>query len=395
MSPDGVPRQMMVFNKQYPGPTIEANWGDIIQVTVRNALTANGTSIHWHGMRQLHSVQMDGVNGLTECPIAPGQAKTYTFKAVEYGSSWYHSHYTIQYGEGLVGNIKIHGPSSANYDVEAGFVQLTDWWQTPLFTVFARVLRGPPLSDGVLVNGKGKLNGTGSYSEISLEKGKKNKLTLNNVGNNVYFHVSIDNHPMTVVAVDFVPVEPYTVESLTISVGQRYDVIVDANQEGGAFWLRTATGGGQCDGPNKKQQAGDTKGAIVRYKGSSGGEPTTSSYQMPSGCAHEVNNIVPIRKKSVPAPASAPILLDLTMDTTQGIFWKVNGFAINIDWNQPTLAYLQNNTYTLPQDDNGLTVSGDGWAYVTIQNDTPLPHPIHLHGHNCKLNTTLQSCLTH
>ena len=116
---------------------------------------------------------------------------------------------------------------------------------------------------------------------------------------------------------------------------------------------------------------------------------------MPSGCAHEVNNIVPIRKKSVPAPASAPILLDLTMDTTQGIFWKVNGFAINIDWNQPTLAYLQNNTYTLPQDDNGLTVSGDGWAYVTIQNDTPLPHPIHLHGHNCKLNTTLQSCLTH
>jgi len=382
MSPDGVPREMMVFNKQYPGPTIEADWGDIIQVTVKNSLVANGTSIHWHGMRQLHSNQMDGVNGITECPIAPGASKTFTFKAVEYGSSWYHSHYSIQYGEGLVGHIKINGPSSANYDVDAGFVSLTDWWQTPLFTVFARVLRGPPLSDNILVNGKGKLNGTGSYSTIELQPGKKNKLTLINVGNNIYFHASIDNHPMTVVAVDFVPVVPFVVNSLSISVGQRYDVIVDANQEGGSFWLRIKNGGGQCDGPNKKQQAGDDKGAIVKYAGYSAGEPTTQSYTMPSGCADELAGIVPVREKNVPPPAAAPALLDLTMDTTVGIFWKVNGVAMKIDWNVPTLSYIQNGTTALPADDNGLALNGEGWSYWTIQNDTPLPHPIHLHGHN-------------
>jgi FtsP/CotA-like multicopper oxidase with cupredoxin domain len=389
MSPDGVPRDMMVFNKQYPGPTIEANWGDIIEITVKNSLTTNGTSIHWHGLRQLHSVQQDGVNGITECPIAPGQSKTYTFKAVEYGSSWYHSHYTIQPGEGLVGNIKIHGPSSANYDVEAGFATLTDWWQTPLFTVFARVLRGPPLADSILVNGKGVVNGSGSYSVIELQQNKKNKLTFVNTANNAWFHVSIDQHPLTVIAVDFIPVEPFVVTSLSISAGQRYDVIIDANQEGGAFWLRTANGGGQCDGPIRKAQLGDTQGAIVRYAGSSGGNPTSQGYQMPSGCADELAGIVPVRKKNVPPPSAPPATLDLTMDTTQGVFWKVNGQAIRIDWSQPTLQYVQNGTYTLPADDNGLTLVGDGWTYWTIQNDTPLPHPIHLHGHNCKLTSLL------
>lgn len=382
MSPDGVPRQMMVFNKQYPGPTIEADWGDIIQVTIKNSLQSNGTSIHWHGLRQLNSNQMDGVNGLTECPQPPGSSKTYTFKAVEYGSSWYHSHHSLQYGEGLVGHIRINGPASANYDVDGGYISITDWWQTPLFTVFARVLRGPPLADNILVNGKGSLNGTGSFSKIVLEPGKKNRFSLINVGNNVWFHASIDQHPMTVIAVDFVPVEPYVTNSLALSVGQRYDIIIDANQTPGNYWLRTTTGGGSCDGPNKKQQAGDDHGAIITYKGYSGGDPSSTPYVQPTGCYDELAGLVPVRKKDVPAPAAAPSTLDLTMDTTVGIFWKVNGVAMKIDWNTPTLKYVENGTYTLPQSDNGVAVNGEGWAYFTVQNDTPLPHPIHLHGHN-------------
>jgi hypothetical protein len=54
---------------------------------VTNHLEVNGTGIHWHGLRQLGSNEMDGVNGLTECPIAPGQTKLYRFKATQYGTT--------------------------------------------------------------------------------------------------------------------------------------------------------------------------------------------------------------------------------------------------------------------------------------------------------------------
>jgi Multicopper oxidase len=46
---------------------------------------------------------MDGVNGMTQCPIAPGDSFNYTFRAMQYGSSWYHSHYSVQYADGAVG----------------------------------------------------------------------------------------------------------------------------------------------------------------------------------------------------------------------------------------------------------------------------------------------------
>jgi hypothetical protein len=88
-NPDGNgDRLCMLINKQYPGPTLIANWGDRINIKVKNSLQNNGTSIHWHGLRQLNSVAQDGVNGITECPLAPGDTKTYSFLATQYGTTW-------------------------------------------------------------------------------------------------------------------------------------------------------------------------------------------------------------------------------------------------------------------------------------------------------------------
>lgn len=94
-----------VFNETYPGPWIQACWGDTVKVHVRNLNPDRGTSIHWHGIRQLNTMHMDGVNGITQCPIAPGSTFTYEWKVMQYGSSWYHSHYSEQYGDGAVGPI--------------------------------------------------------------------------------------------------------------------------------------------------------------------------------------------------------------------------------------------------------------------------------------------------
>ena len=125
-----------VFNGQYPGTWIQACWGDTLRITVINNLKHNGTSIHWHGIRQNGTAHMDGVNGVTQCPIAPGDSFVYEWKAVQYGSTWYHSHYSMQYADGLVGPLTLHGPSSGNYDEAADLPLLvTDWGKFVLLTL--------------------------------------------------------------------------------------------------------------------------------------------------------------------------------------------------------------------------------------------------------------------
>lgn len=133
LSPDGFNRLVLAVNGQYrklvlpqytnganrhlAGPTLIANWGDRMIVNVKNSLQHNGTSIHWHGLRQLNTVQHDGVGGVTECPLAPGETRQYILRCTQFGTSWYHSHYSAQYGDGVAGGIIINGPAVSNYDV--------------------------------------------------------------------------------------------------------------------------------------------------------------------------------------------------------------------------------------------------------------------------------------
>jgi hypothetical protein len=127
-NPDGGgERQCFLINGQYPGPPITANWGDRLQITVQNNLADNGTNIHWHGVRQFNSVGSDGVGGITECPIAPGTSNTYDFLATQFGTSWYHSHFSSQYGDGIIGPLVFNGPATANYDIDLGPYALNDW----------------------------------------------------------------------------------------------------------------------------------------------------------------------------------------------------------------------------------------------------------------------------
>lgn len=71
LSPDGYEKDMLLINGQFPGPLIEANWGDWVEVTVTNSLVseAEGTSIHWHGLRQYQTQFADGVPGRALLPL--------------------------------------------------------------------------------------------------------------------------------------------------------------------------------------------------------------------------------------------------------------------------------------------------------------------------------------
>jgi hypothetical protein len=95
IAPDGVSKQGIVINGGFPGPTIEANWGDWIEVTVKNSLgkgsdgTPEGSTIHWHGLLQHETPFMDGVPSVSQCPIVPGDTFTYRFRADQVGTSWF------------------------------------------------------------------------------------------------------------------------------------------------------------------------------------------------------------------------------------------------------------------------------------------------------------------
>lgn len=75
---------------------------------------------------------MDGVPGLSQCPIAPGKSFTYKFRADLYGTSWYHSHYSAQYSGGLYGPMVIYGPRNVDYDIDVGPIMVNGTQRTAL-----------------------------------------------------------------------------------------------------------------------------------------------------------------------------------------------------------------------------------------------------------------------
>ncbi|CAE7010114.1 hypothetical protein PTNB73_00460 [Pyrenophora teres f. teres] len=116
LSPDGVPRPMLLINSTFPGPLLELNTNDVLSVRVINA-SPSATSIHWHGIFQNGSNWMDGTTGVMNCPIAPGQEFTYRFNVSgQTGTSWYHSHVGMQGSDGLVGPLIIHARSKEGED---------------------------------------------------------------------------------------------------------------------------------------------------------------------------------------------------------------------------------------------------------------------------------------
>lgn len=222
LAPDGVERDVLVVNSAFPGPTIEADWGDTIQVTVTNNITnpEEGTSLHWHGLLQVNTEYEDGVPGVSQCPIAPGESFTYIFQADLYGTSWWHSHFSAQYAGGAFGAMIIHGPDNANYDEDLGPVLLTDYYHDDYYSILEDVM-GTDLSKIAVYSQNNLINGKGNYncslvtnnvtctenaglSKFQFSSGKVYRLRLINAGAEGIQRFSIDEHVMEVVAYDFV-----------------------------------------------------------------------------------------------------------------------------------------------------------------------------------------------
>lgn len=74
----GVKVNAMMFNGTIPGPEIRVQEGDLVRIKVRNELK-EPTAVHWHGLDVPY--KMDGIPGVTQAPILPGEEFTYEFVA--------------------------------------------------------------------------------------------------------------------------------------------------------------------------------------------------------------------------------------------------------------------------------------------------------------------------
>jgi FtsP/CotA-like multicopper oxidase with cupredoxin domain len=75
---------------ELPGPALVASQGEIVEVTLTNRDVAEGVTLHWHGYTVPNGD--DGVAGVTQDAVAPGESYTYRFVAAEPGTYWYHTH---------------------------------------------------------------------------------------------------------------------------------------------------------------------------------------------------------------------------------------------------------------------------------------------------------------
>lgn len=157
----------------------------------------------------------------------------------------------------------INGPATANYDIDLGTYAISDWYYPTAYQAARRAFIAPQTGDNIIINGTNKnADGGGKYSEVKLEKGKKHRLRLVNTALDIATRVSLDGHNFTVISEDFVPVVPYNTSWVLLGIGQRYDVIIDANTtEGGNFWFR-AEAEGLCASGIKNNNVGR---AIFNY----------------------------------------------------------------------------------------------------------------------------------
>ncbi|KAF2274181.1 uncharacterized protein EI97DRAFT_451765 [Westerdykella ornata] len=321
-NPDGFERTCMTFNGTMPGPPIVANWGDTLIVHVTNNLK-----------QTLDTVFNDGVPGVTQCPIPPGESMTYKFKVTQYGTSWYHSHISLQYSEGLFGALIFHGPASADYDEDLGKFE----------TVF--------------------------------QPGKKYLIRLVNVATDSQFQFSIDGHKLTVIANDFVPIKPYVTDSVTTDYWLR------------AYWVNICAG---TANDNPKDSTG-----IVRYDATSKNDPTSVSVvQPPKICNDEpLENLEPYLNVDVSNIGGITLEELRVRFTHEALFTgTINSSTLQLDWSNPTLNRAYNNDTSFPTELNVVSVdkktsSDDEWTVLVIENKVlgllaGISHPIHLHGHD-------------
>lgn len=223
---------MFGYNGQYPGPLIQAPQGSTVVVRVVNEIQMP-TTIHWHGIRIDN--RFDGVPGLTQDPIGPGESFVYEVDVPDAGMYWYHPHVRedVQQDLGLFGNLLVTSPDPDYYgpaNREEVFV-LDDM----LMDAQGAIPWGLDAPTHALMGRFGNVlmvNGVTDH-QLEVERGEVVRFYLTNVANSRTFNVTFGGAAVKVVASDVSRYErEQRVESVIIAPAERYVVDVHFEEAG-------------------------------------------------------------------------------------------------------------------------------------------------------------------
>ncbi|XP_064643031.1 uncharacterized protein LOC135497216 [Lineus longissimus] len=267
-------RLVYLVNGTMPGPTLHVYTGQTVIVHLHNHLLGAAISLHFHGVHMKGTPWSDGVGFVTQCPVLPGQRFTHKFKITQPGGTyWYHAHVGSQRTMGIFGAFIIKNkpkPALAEPEPEEHILLLQDWnhdWDSDLAyfkMVYGMYVGSTKMGNSDSLDGghfslfhfqAGLINGKGRYYDPSalkihngaplevfkVRRGKRYRFRIIAAGNLYPFRVSIDQHELTVVATDGYDVDPMPVESLIINPGERYDVMITADQPVQNYMVRAQT----------------------------------------------------------------------------------------------------------------------------------------------------------
>ncbi|CAI4057886.1 hypothetical protein SUVZ_02G6080 [Saccharomyces uvarum] len=257
------------------GPEIRVKAGDTLNLRLINWICSEqeagqedviwkqycSTALHFHGVVPLRN-EYDGIPDITQPTIGYGESYWYNFTIDKStcGTFWYHSHSSVQYGDGLRGtmiiecddynshivetvsslkeaeslpngilemNKQINRKELAKHEVQEEVITMSDWytdWNLQILKDRVMSLSGgtDPKLDGSLINGK-------SSNNEAIKLGVDAKYLLLRIINSgmsgtQVFH--LDDHQLIILETDGILINPFVVETLTLAVGQRYTVLV-------------------------------------------------------------------------------------------------------------------------------------------------------------------------
>lgn len=354
------------YDGSVPGPLLRYRQGDTVRVRLENRLP-DPTSIHWHGVAIDN--RMDGVAGLTQAAVGPGERFDYEFTVPDPGTFWYHTHNQSweQMARGLYGVLVVDEQDAPAVDQDLLFV-IDDWrlrrdGQIDIDSLgnmhdWAHAGR---LGNWLTVNGADR-------PQITVGSGDRIRLRLVNTANARIFRLDLrsPDHPASVIAVDGFPLaSPQELrDAIDIAPGQRVDVILDmVGDPGKRVAIRETSTGDPVDC------------AYFVYSDAGGKKPRVNRpiAALPSWTNHAPVDIAAAREIDLHMTGGAMGMMSGAMHRGRMMpmgdlvdarkVWAFNGVAGDLD---KPLADLRRGEHVL----------------INIRNDTRWPHAMHLHGHH-------------
>jgi FtsP/CotA-like multicopper oxidase with cupredoxin domain len=224
------------YNGGLPGPFIRANVGDRLIVHFKNELD-QGTTIHWHGVRV--PIEMDGVPGISQPEVLPGESFTYDFILRDASLYWYHPHVfsAAQVGFGLYGALLVEDPDDG--------VGIDDELTIVLSDIgFDRTGKLEPAESGgpagmvfgregayLLVNGK-------VMPTLRVRSGALQRWRIVNTAKSRFFFLDLDGQTFTKIGSDGGLQEAsVTSDAMLVTTGERVDVLVTPTGKPGSSFV--------------------------------------------------------------------------------------------------------------------------------------------------------------